>query len=238
MSLANLVPVDATVLDRMQDPALLVVALLEEAKGRLAEARTVDLPAVAEMRARAVALDAYLKQRDLGKGAEMDAREIVLRADRRIGELVRVGQEEGAIRGHGDNLRSEGPAGTLGVSSDFFPSNKARVETYAMTDGVPVERFEDVITEARQEGNLSRANVVRKLKPKAKPADRHEVLRKSRRIDSNRIVRETVHALEGLVMGIAYVEIDQLDADQIEGWTASLRSSIKSLQKLVKDIDQ
>ena len=34
---------------------------------------------------------------------------------------------------------------------------------YDMTDGVPDEKFEAAITEAKTEGNLSRANVVRKV---------------------------------------------------------------------------
>lgn len=33
---------------------------------------------------------------------------------------------------------------------------------YAMTDGVSDEQFEEAITEARDEGNMSRANVARK----------------------------------------------------------------------------
>lgn len=37
-----------------------------------------------------------------------------------------------------------------------------------MTDGVSDEQFEEALTQAREEGNLSRANVARKAKSKAR----------------------------------------------------------------------
>ncbi|MBE5512524.1 hypothetical protein [Mycobacteroides abscessus] len=39
---------------------------------------------------------------------------------------------------------------------------------YDLADGVSDEQFEEAITEARAEGNLSRANVARKCKDKAR----------------------------------------------------------------------
>ncbi|MDO3057020.1 hypothetical protein P5V98_24650, partial [Mycobacteroides abscessus subsp. massiliense] len=41
---------------------------------------------------------------------------------------------------------------------------------YDLADGVSDEQFEEAITEARAEGNLSRANVARKCKDKAQAA--------------------------------------------------------------------
>src|SRR5262249_47258596 len=152
---------------------------------------------------------------------------------------------------------------------------------YAMTDGVSDTDFEDAIGEAKAEGNLSRANVVRKVRrrrgePPAPagqgpdPADRspraaarrpglvsevaasgmsscqigerlgigddrvrqvareHDidiradaVLGRTRRLDSNRIVRETAHSLEGLAMGVDLADLALLDPAEASEWAAS-----------------
>ena len=47
---------------------------------------------------------------------------------------------------------------------DFFTSNNDRTSTYAVTDDVSDEEYDAVLEEAKAEGNLSRANVVRKVK--------------------------------------------------------------------------
>lgn len=60
------------------------------------------------------------------------------------------------------------------------------------------------------------------------------VMSRTRRHDSNRIVRETVHALDGLVMGIGLVDFDELDLDEVEDWTISLANSIRALNRLNK----
>ena len=167
-----------------------------------------------------------------------------------------------------------------------------------MTDGVSDSDFEDAIGEAKVEGNMSRANVVRKVRrrrgePPAPagqvpdPADRspgaaarrrklisefaasgmsswqigerlgigddrvrqvaraHDigiradaVLGRTRRLDSNRIVRETAHALEGLAMGVDLADPAGLDpADAVE-WAASMARSIRALSKFVRRMEE
>jgi len=68
------------------------------------------------------------------------------------------------------------------------------------------------------------------------PAD--AVLHKTRRPDSNRIVQETVTALEGLAMGLQLVDPDALEAAQISDWTASLAASIRDLDRFVKTMKE
>ena len=47
---------------------------------------------------------------------------------------------------------------------DFFASATDAVHTYTMTDNVSASDFDAALDEARTEGNVSRANVVRKIK--------------------------------------------------------------------------
>lgn len=61
------------------------------------------------------------------------------------------------------------------------------------------------------------------------PAD--AVVGKTRRIDSNRIVEETVIGLDGSVMALGMVEVADLDAAQIDGWVTSLGESLKVLTR-------
>jgi hypothetical protein len=110
---------------------------------------------------------------------------------------------------------------------------------YDLADDVTDEQFEGVIEEAKTEQNLSRANVVRKIKGETKPKqERHEMLHGTRRIDPNRIVRETVISLEGLAVGLSLLDgrYGELDPDEIEGWVTSLRSSLQSVNRLVREM--
>lgn len=64
------------------------------------------------------------------------------------------------------------------------------------------------------------------------------VIGRARHIDSNRIVGETVHTLEGAVMGVGLVDFDDLDRDQIAGWVTSLSDSLRSLNQLNKRLKE
>lgn len=65
-----------------------------------------------------------------------------------------------------------------------------------------------------------------------------KVVGKRHQLDSNRIVTDTVPALEGYVMGLALVEVDQLDTDQIDHWVSSLRSSVQSINRFIRELTQ
>lgn len=59
---------------------------------------------------------------------------------------------------------------------------------------------------------------------------------RQRKIDSNRIVRETVAMLEGLDMGLQLVNYAELDPAEIESWVTSLGDSIRVLTGLKKQL--
>lgn len=94
------------------------------------------------------------------------------RAERGLGVAIRAGQAAGEIIKNGD-IGGTGKAepGTrssdrddLVRPSDFFTSSTERTGIYTMTDSVSDARFEEVLAEARVEGNVSRSNIVRKIK--------------------------------------------------------------------------
>lgn len=75
--------------------------------------------------------------------------------------------------------------------------------------------------------------------------DRHDIevpadkaIGKARRHDSNRILDETVTTLEAVVMSLNVIEVDQLDADQLEPWLVSLTDSIRSLNRFTKKLKE
>lgn len=68
------------------------------------------------------------------------------------------------------------------------------------------------------------------------PAD--AVVGRQRRIDSNRVVRETVYALEGAAMSVQLVKPDELDRSELTAWTESLTASIRTLNRLVRQLKE
>ena len=84
---------------------------------------------------------------------------------------MRQGQEEGTIRRQSQTATIRNQFMESGVvprggerqsPRDIFSNSREAEAAYAMTDGVAPEDFDAAIDEARAEGNLSRANVVRK----------------------------------------------------------------------------
>lgn len=186
VSVADVIPADPATLDQAQNPSAAVIALLEQSKVLLAEVQRLD--DVLEWKARAGALEEYTKQRDLGHETELSAAEIVRRCNRRITELVRLGQENGEIRTTG---QSSGNQYSNGVGSatnqlhsvgEFYASHAEKVESYAMTDGVSEEKFEEALAEAKAEGNLSRANVVRRIREQTNPSTKMSATQRADRI--------------------------------------------------------
>jgi len=239
--MSDLVPVEAE-LEASDDPGAIIIASLDRAKSWLAAAATADLDAVADFRSTAEAIRCYVAQKELGHDAELAATEIVRRAERRIGELVREGQAKGEILKQG---RNKDQSVSLRSPSDFTSQSVLtgnQAGAYAMTDGVTEDEFEEAISEAREERDLSRVNIVRKLKGETtrdrreRRDSRHPMLKNTRHMDSNRIVRETVHALEGLVMGLEYVQFDDLDPDRVEEWTESLTESLRTLNRFKREM--
>jgi hypothetical protein len=167
---------DLGVVEQAADPAAFVVAACERAKAWLREAlEHGEIEQIAEIKSQAEAVRVYTAQKQLGRDAQLAAAEIVRRAERGIGMAIRRGQHNGQIAKRGER-GSRGAPGVhggnpgdrrgdhLGSSRPFFRHGDERADTYAMTDGVSDTNFEGALGEARAEGNLSRANVVRKIR--------------------------------------------------------------------------
>jgi hypothetical protein len=301
---------DPEIVERSADPAVFVVQACERAKVWLQEAlEHGEIEQIAEIKSQAEAVRVYTAQKQLGKDAQLAAAEIVRRAERGIGLAIRCGQQNGQIAKRGER-GSRGAPGVhggnpgdrrgdhLGSPAPFFRHGDERADAYAMADGVSETDFEDALGEAKTEGNLSRANVVRKIRQRRgdplapggqvpDPADRSPeaavrrrglvgafaasgmssrqigerlgigddrvrqlarehgigiradaVLGRTRRPDSARIVRETVHALEGLVMGVELADPAGLDPAEAADWAASMVRSIRALSKFVRQMKE
>jgi hypothetical protein len=249
--LATIDPVDA--LERAADPGAFVVMALERGKTWLAEALAHgDLDALVNAKGYAATLRVAVMQKQLGKDAELSATELVRRAERCIGLGIRQGQADGAIRDRGDNETIYNPStglrdrvvGTIPKASPTDFASHAELSNhaggiYALTDDVTDEQFEQAVEEAKIDENLSRANVVRKVKgtPKPKPTDRHEVHHKAHRIKVERIVEETIAALDGLAAGLALIDdIKSVDADKRLEWLEAMRHPLEAINRFKREL--
>jgi len=293
--MTELARVDPAALESMEPSAreIAVTAYLSDARDRLALALEATGPeAVAALKAEIATAAEATKQLGLSKEIQTDAQEMVRRAEFALGKAIRAGQERGEIAksprltGGGTVRPSRYP--TSSKPSDFASHGELvgndGAGIYGLSDGVTEPQFEAALSDAREEGNLSRANVVRKIKgvksdgltPVEKlikirslaPSGRtsgqiateigaseehvrrvarangieitaDRVMNRSRRgIDSNHIVQETVTTLEGLVVGIGLIKVDDLDPIRAENWAVSLSDSIRALNRLVKQIKE
>jgi hypothetical protein len=176
MSTDLAVAADPDVIARSADPAGFVVAACQRAKAWLREAlEHGEIEQIAEIKSQAEAVRVYTAQKQLGKDAQLAAAEIVRRAERGIGVAIRRGQQSGEIAKRGDcgsrgapGIRGGNPGDArgdhLGSPAGLFRNGKERADAYAMTDGVTDADFEDALGQAKADRDLSRANVVRKIR--------------------------------------------------------------------------
>lgn len=90
----------------------------------------------------------------------------------------------------------------------------------------------------RQVGNLTGRRVREIAREHDIDLPGERVIARTRRVDSNRIVRETCYALDGLAMGVQLVKIADLDPAEINGWANSMTDSIRALNRLVKSLKE
>lgn len=227
------------------DPGQFVVLACERAKQWLVEAvEHGDIDRLVETKSQAEAIRIYTAQKQLGKDAELAAAEIVRRAERGIAICIRRGQDEGTIRRRGERAAQSAVSGLSGkpgpgdyLSHDELHGSGERAGVYAMCDGASDEQFEAAIDEAKAERNLSRANVVRKIRGEQAPAPsgRNEMLRGYRHADPNRIVDQAV--IHYVPLPLSTFELlegrySELDRDRLENWASSLTDAIRSLTTL------
>lgn len=169
---------DVALLDSLpkEQQELAVTMMLDQSKQWLDRAMSATNPALAvsEFKAFVATVAEASKQKKLSEGIQLDATEMVRRADRAIGVAIREGQAEGRIYGgsHGGARRSSTDA-ALEKPTDYVKRSELYGTTrdnmpqdgiYAMADGVSDADFEEGLAAAKAEGNLSRSNVVRKIK--------------------------------------------------------------------------
>lgn len=182
----QLIPVNAVTLSRYERAGqeLAVSSYLEQARNWLATAVEHTGPEqVAAAKAQIATAAEATKQLGLSKEIQLDAQEMVRRAEYALGKAIRKGQEEGAItvigskpNGHSEytrvrngrvehmNGRVPDENASIASPTDFLPHAQERHDVYTMTGDVAPEQFDAAIDAAKAEGNLSRANVVRKIK--------------------------------------------------------------------------
>lgn len=112
------------------------------------------------------------KQLGLSKEIQLDAQEMVRRAEYALAKSIRKGQAEGVIATHGGGRRSTAGTPTLTSPSEFASKQElsgaghGQPGIYALAEADEPD-FDEAIDEARAEGNLSRANVARKAREKS-----------------------------------------------------------------------
>ncbi len=234
---------DPAVIERSADPGEFVIQACQRARAWLREAlEHGDIGQVAELRSRAEAVRVYSAQKQLGKDAQLAAAEIVRRAEHGLAETVRKGQGTGQFLAPVHPGPGRGKPGNGGTRfpgrrspADYLGTGRTRTEMYAMADGVSDEEFERALAEAKAEGNLSRANVVRKLRQRRTAA---AAPGQARRPDSNQVARETASALEAIATGTGLIDPAELDMAEVPAWAASITASLRTVNRLARTLRQ
>lgn len=265
-----------------------VTRMLGEARSWLAHSVEATEPVeIANFKAYIATVAESTKQLNLSKEIQLDATEMIRRAERALGLAIRKGQDEGTVsRGQGKRTDLQ-----LGDDSTKLPSVREiapdfynnGMEIGRLADNFTDDEFEEAVSRAKEEGNVSRANVLRKgeeartgaqrqadkweriaslaaegytrrqiaeitgmshegLSAGAKregitfPADR--VVGKTRTIDTNRVISQSVAQLEGLAMALDLINPDDIDPERAQEWSDSLTQSIRALRKAHNQIKE
>lgn len=168
---------DPSLIERAADPAAFIVQACERAKAWLAEVlEHGDIEQIAEMKSQAEAIRIYAMSRQLGRDAQLSATEIVRRAERGIGVAIRRGQENQEITRRGEHAGNQytgkvHPADSskpsplaYGSKGEMYGSADSKPGILSLADEGSAEDFEEALDAARAEQNLTRANVVRKMR--------------------------------------------------------------------------
>lgn len=158
-----------------------VVDILTHARDWLASAVEMTGPAeIAAAKVSIVTAETYARELRLSKEIQEDAKEMVRRAEYALGRSIRKGQAEGTINRHGNGGTGANQYRGAEVAA---PSTSAKSSPYdfakhtdlygdgreggngvlAMAEATP-EQFDAALDAAKDEGNQSRANVVRKIR--------------------------------------------------------------------------
>lgn len=241
-------------LDQYADAGSFIIHSCERAKDWLNQCIAHgEIDEIVELKSQAEAIRVYTTTKQLGRDAELAAAEIVRRAERGIGVCIRKGQEAGEIATAVEVKRRAGlarqqrvinsvlankPTPTAFAPQHELSGNGAGI--YHLTDGVTDEQFDDAIYEAKSEGNLSRANVVRKVggKQKAQPPSKLAFPQPPRMGGNRRKHRQQIEALITSVSGalIAFEGVEVLDdsvtAEEAGALIADLSKQIQAITRI------
>jgi len=263
MTTTEIVPADNMAALEALDPqqqAMAVTSMLTEARSWLAHAKEATEPrTIANFKAQMATVAEASKQLGLSKEIQIDAVEMVRRAEHGVGVAIRKGQAAGEIRGIGERTRpgnQRGFAATDDSSSckpgpyDFAARGElhgnAGANIYAMTDGVSDEQFEEAITEAKEMGDLSRANVARRSKAKAQPEVPKSDATPRRtapkisggpKRNSTEMLENVNGMLQGIVQTLQYIDPADVDTDAAPALIAQIRESLNRIRKTTKEIE-
>jgi hypothetical protein len=163
---ADLVPADNMAALDALDPRsreVAVTRMLSEARSWLAHAVEATEPqTIVNFKAQMATIAEATKQLGLSKEIQVDAREMVVRAERGMGVAIRGGQEQGTVRSLRDNaaIRDANPGDDItrvpsvkDIAPDFYAPRGGSVAE--LTDDVTDEDFERAISEAKSEGTVA-----------------------------------------------------------------------------------
>lgn len=232
-----------------------VVSVLEQAKTWLATAVEMTGPEeIAAAKAHIRTAETYARELHLSKDIQQDAQEMVRRAEYALAKSIRKGQEEGTIRsrdGHPFRGNQHGPTAEVQDANltspyDFIPRNQEGHEVRTLGSVGPAQ-FEEALGEAKAEGNLSRANLVRKVKQQASPQTRDTradlIAELAEQGFSSRQMPGRVGVSEGRVREIARAYGIEIPADKTVSRTRRVNSAqiagqtVTALEGLVMGID-
>lgn len=138
-----------------------LLAPLNTARTALSQATTVaDFRAVRDA---AAAAKTYIRARRLGIDAENESTEVILRAERGIGQAIIDAREQGLLHVEGRPSKLSADDGVLTVAQfTDMPSHDKRPWEWQLAAAVPPESFEAMLTEARANvERLSKVNFYR-----------------------------------------------------------------------------
>lgn len=234
-----------------------VTAMLSHSRtGLLAAIAAQDLPEIVMWKAKASAIQDMAKQLQLGRDLQLDAAEFVRRAERGLGVAIRDGQASGSVNGIGnhDNRGNGSQSGRNHLTGsskksplDFAPAhelqgaNRAGEGIYAMTDGVSDEAFEQALAEAKEEENLSRANVARKSRARSETvidAEPVAVRPKSSgpKHNSTEMVENIAGMLQSIVQTLGYIETADVDRQTANSVLPQIFAALRTIRKTAKEI--
>lgn len=171
------------------------------------------------------------KQLGLSKDIQDNATEMVRRGEFEVRRKTKAAQESGEVAERGNPQFTPNGGNRRPSPASFFNSKREYEDANAMAD-LSSDEFDEVLAEARTEGNLSRANVAAKAKARRQPAR------------PRRAAEISLNTISSLADRAAR-ETQKLTADQIRRvkpnaaeWIDGIRNSIEVLQDLVNSLEE